>query len=63
MHPQRCPARPEELLKLFSRITDRVGQLEPLEAVALLGLASQDVQDLVNQLSALRVVALGPVVT
>ena len=42
--------------------TQRVGQLEALQAVAVLTLLPYHVQDRVHQLSALRVVALGPVV-
>lgn len=45
-----------------STTTQRVGDLETLEAVAALGLATDDIQDLVDQLSTLRVVTLGPVV-
>ena len=40
----------------------RVRHLEALEAVARLGLLAHDVEDRVDELSALRVVALGPVV-
>lgn len=43
--------------------TERVGDLKALEAVASLGLATDNVENLVNELSALSVVALGPVVT
>ncbi len=42
--------------------TERVGDLEALEAVAALGLATDDVEDLVNELGTLSVVTLGPVV-
>lgn len=40
----------------------RVGQLEALQAVAALGLLADDLQHGVDQLGALCVVALGPVV-
>ena len=40
-----------------------VGDLEALEAVAALSLATNDIDDIVNELSTLSVVALGPVVT
>ena len=40
-----------------------VGELEALEAVAAFGLLADDVQDGVDELGALGVVALGPVVT
>jgi hypothetical protein len=40
-----------------------VGDLEALEAVAALSLAADDVEDLVDQLSTLSVMALGPVVS
>jgi hypothetical protein len=43
--------------------TERVGDLETLKAVAALGFASDDIEDLVNELSALSVVTLGPVVS
>lgn len=43
--------------------TERVGDLETLEAVAALGLAAHDVEDLVDELSTLGVVTLCPVVT
>jgi len=39
-----------------------VGDLEALEAVAALSLATDDVEDLVNELGTLSVVTLGPVV-
>lgn len=39
-----------------------MGELKALDAIATLGLASHDVQDLVYDLGALGVVALGPVV-
>ena len=42
--------------------TERVGHGEALEAVAALGLLADDVEDGVDQLGALGVVALGPVV-
>jgi hypothetical protein len=40
-----------------------VGDLETLEAVAALGLAAHDVEDLVDQLGTLSVMTLCPVVT
>jgi hypothetical protein len=40
-----------------------VGQLEPLKAVAALGLLADDIEDGVHELGALCVVALGPVVS
>jgi hypothetical protein len=40
-----------------------VGDLETLEAVAALGLAAHDVEDLVDELGTLGVVTLGPVVS
>jgi len=43
--------------------TQGVGDLEALEAVAALGLAADDVEDVVDQLSTLSVVTLGPVVS
>merc|ERR1711907_523517 len=43
--------------------TKGVGQLEALEAIAGRGLLADDVEDGVDELSALGVVALGPVVT
>ena len=43
--------------------TKRVGHGEALEAVAALGLLADDIEDGVDELSALGVVALGPVVT
>ena len=42
--------------------TERVGDLEALKAVAALSLATDNIEDLVDKLSTLRVVALGPVV-
>mmetsp|Transcript_11881 Transcript_11881/g.30750 ORF Transcript_11881/g.30750 Transcript_11881/m.30750 type:complete len:467 (-) Transcript_11881:15-1415(-) len=42
--------------------TERVGHVEALEAVAALGLLAHDVEDGVDELGALGVVALGPVV-
>jgi len=39
-----------------------VGDLETLEAVTALGLTTDDIQDLVNQLGTLSVMTLGPVV-
>jgi len=42
--------------------TERVGDLETLEAVTALGLTTDDIQDLVNQLGTLSVMTLGPVV-
>merc|ERR1719375_403445 len=42
--------------------TERVGHGEALEAVAALGLLADDVEDGIDELSALGVVALGPVV-
>lgn len=45
-----------------STTTQRVGDLETLEAVAALSLTTNDIQDLVDQFSALGVVTLGPVV-
>ncbi len=45
------------------RLKTRVRDLKALEAVARLGLLAHNVQDRVNHLCALRVVALGPVVT
>lgn len=42
---------------------ERMRELESLEAVAALGLLADNVQDGVDELGALRVVALGPVVT
>ena len=46
-----------------STSTEGVGDLETLEAVAALGLAADDVENLVNKLGALSVMALCPVVT
>merc|ERR1711990_921913 len=46
-----------------STTTERVGGLEALKAVAALGLLSDDVEDGVDELGTLGVVALGPVVT
>lgn len=43
--------------------TKRVGDLETLEAVASLSLATDDIDDVVDELSTLSVVTLGPVVT
>jgi proteasome assembly chaperone (PAC2) family protein len=40
-----------------------VGDLETLEAVAALGLATNDIEDLVDELGTLSVVTLGPVVS
>lgn len=45
-----------------SASSERVGDLETLEAVAGLGLLADDVEDRVNKLGTLGVVALGPVV-
>lgn len=45
-----------------STTTQRVGDLETLEAVAAFSLTTDDIQDLVDQLSTFRVVTLGPVV-
>lgn len=42
--------------------TQRVGDLEALEAVAAFGLTADHVEDVVDELGALGVVALGPVV-
>ena len=42
--------------------TERVGDLEALEAVAALGLATDDIENLVDKLSTLSVMTLGPVV-
>jgi hypothetical protein len=39
-----------------------MGDLEALEAVAAFGLTANDVENLVNKLSTLSVVTLGPVV-
>eukprot|EP00955_Chlamydomonas_euryale_P057706 356874-Chlamydomonas_euryale.AAC.1 len=46
-----------------SATTHGVAELEALQAVTRLGLLAHDVQDRVNELSALGVVTLGPVVT
>jgi hypothetical protein len=46
-----------------STSSERVGDLETLEAVASLGLTTDDVQDLVDELGSLSVMSLGPVVT
>jgi hypothetical protein len=46
-----------------SSTTEGVGDLETLEAVAALSLATDNVEDLVNQLGTLSVMALGPVVS
>ena len=43
--------------------TERVGELEALEAVTALGLLADNVEDAVNELGTLGVVSLGPVVT
>ena len=43
--------------------TERVGNLETLKAVAALSLTADNVQNLVNQLGTLGVMALGPVVS
>lgn len=43
--------------------TERVGDLEALEAVASLSLTADDVDNLVNQFGTLGIVTLGPVVT
>lgn len=43
--------------------TQGVSDLETLEAVASLGLAADDINDLVNELGTLSVVTLSPVVT
>ena len=43
--------------------TERVGDLEALKAIATLSLLADDIEDGVNELSTLGVVALGPVVT
>jgi proteasome assembly chaperone (PAC2) family protein len=40
-----------------------VGDLETLEAIAALGLAADDVEDLVDKFGTLSVVTLGPVVS
>lgn len=42
--------------------TERVGDLETLEAVAAFGLTTDDIEDLVNQFGTLSVMTLGPVV-
>jgi hypothetical protein len=42
--------------------TEGVGDLEALEAVAALGLTTDDIDDLVDQLGTLGVMTLGPVV-
>lgn len=42
--------------------TERVGDLEALKAVAALGLTTDDIEDLVDELGTLSVVTLGPVV-
>jgi hypothetical protein len=46
-----------------STTTKRVSDLETLEAVTSLSLATDDIDDLVDELSTLSVVTLGPVVT
>ena len=43
--------------------TEGVGDLETLEAVAALGLAADDIEDLVDELGTLSVMTLRPVVT
>jgi hypothetical protein len=43
--------------------TERVGDLETLEAIAALGLTADDVEDLVDKFGTLCVVTLGPVVS
>jgi hypothetical protein len=43
--------------------TERVGNLETLEAIASLSLLADDVEDVIYELSTLSVVSLGPVVT
>jgi hypothetical protein len=43
--------------------TERVGDLETLEAVATLGLAADDIEDVVDKLSSFSVMTLGPVVS
>jgi hypothetical protein len=45
-----------------STTTERVGDLETLKAVAALSLTADNIEDVVNQLSTLSVVTLGPVV-
>jgi hypothetical protein len=45
-----------------SATTERVSNLESLEAVTALSFATDDVEDLVNELSTFSVVTLGPVV-
>ena len=42
--------------------TKRVSDLEALKAIAALGLATNDIQNLINKLSALSVVTFGPIV-
>jgi hypothetical protein len=46
-----------------SSTTERVGDLETLEAVTALGFATNDIKNLVDKLSTLSVMSLGPVVT
>lgn len=46
-----------------SSTTERVGDLETLEAVTSFGLATNDIENLVNKLSTLSVMSLSPVVT
>lgn len=46
-----------------STTTQRVGDLETLKGVTALSLATDDIQNLVDQLSTLSVVTLGPVVS
>jgi hypothetical protein len=45
-----------------STTAERMGNLEALEAVAALGLATDDIQNLVNKFGTFSVMALGPVV-
>jgi hypothetical protein len=45
-----------------STTTERVGDLETLQAVAALGLTTDNIDDLVNKLGTFSVVTLGPVV-
>ncbi|KAI6748574.1 hypothetical protein HG530_015347 [Fusarium avenaceum] len=46
-----------------STTTERVGDLEALEAIAALGLTADDIKDLVDELSSLSVMTLRPVVS
>ncbi len=46
-----------------STTTERVGDLESLEAIATFGFLSDDIEDGVDELGTLSVVTLGPVVT